>query len=570
MNSAWKWKATLALLSSLFAFWLVLPNFLDEDPTEQEQQVTKREWYSKLVPNTRLKLGLDLQGGVHMVLGIDMNRAMVNEADRYIRDLKDYLPKKDVSIASISRDFNSTQIKLELAKAEDSKTFERYIEENFPYIDILEHSKGSSDYLLDINSEHRSEVEKQTIDQALATLRRRLDEFGVAEPTIQAHGTDQIVVQLPGLDDPQKARRILGRTAQLEFKLVDDETLATNLEVLFQEAKAKLPKDFTADQLNRELIGKIPSGTQVLVEEEIDPTTKEVLQTPYLLKAETLLTGDMLEDARIGADEYGNPIVQMTMNAQGAILFEKVTGENVGRRMAIVLDDKVQSAPQIRDKIGGGRAQISLGEFKPRNELIEEAKELSMVLRAGALPAPVEIRQNSAVGPSLGRDSIERGLKAMLIGVFLVILFMAFYYRVSGIMADIAVVVNILFTFACLGALHATLTLPGIAGIIISVGMAVDANVIIYERIREELKTGKSIRLAIEAGYERAHLTIIDSNLTTIITGLVLLEFGTGPIKGFAITMIFGLIANYFTALWFTRLAFEWITTKFQPERLSI
>jgi protein-export membrane protein SecD len=569
MNSAWRWKAGASLLAVLIAVWFVLPNLYDEP--ESKEAAAKRPWYEKILPGSRVRLGLDLQGGINMVLGVDLRRALMNEADRHVRDLKDYLPKEKIQYDTIEREFDSTQIKVKLKSPEDQSAFEKYLTSNFPTVAVAEHNAKEAVYALDINQDKKADVEKQTIDQALETLRSRLDEFGVSEPSIQARGNDQIIIQLPGMDDPKRASSVLGRTAQLEFKIVDDESVeGSRLDLMVQEAKTGLPKTFKIEDLNRALRGKIPSGTQVLFKEDRDSTTGQVLQTPYLLKAEARITGDMLEDARIGVDENNLPTVNLVFNARGTTLVDEVTGQSLGKRLAIILDDKVQSDPVIRARISNGRPQITFGALRSRQEIYDEAKDLSLVLRAGALPAPVEILQNSAVGPSLGRDSIEKGMRAMLIGVALVILFMAFYYRLSGVAADIAVLVNVIFTFACLGALHATLTLPGIAGIIISVGMAVDANVIIYERIREELKAGKPIKAAIEAGYDRAHLTIIDSNLTTIITALVLLQYGTGPIKGFAITLIFGLIANYFTALWFTRLTYEWVITKFQPARLSI
>jgi protein-export membrane protein SecD len=563
MSSAWRWKAYTSILCSLVAVWLVLPNFTDENDAQ---------WLRKLLPNTKVQLGLDLQGGIHMVLGIDLRRALMNESDRFIRDLKDYLPTdQKVEIASIGRDYDSTEITLVLQKPDDADKFEKFLRDKFSYLSIVSFDKGSATYRLDIDPERRKTVETQTVEQALETLRDRLDEFGVAEPSIQARGTDQIIVQLPGMDDPKRAESVLGRTAQLEFKIVDEESLSpTQVTLMVEEAKKTLPKNFKIETLNQALRAKLPPGTQVLMKEDRDPTTRNVQQMPILVKAETLLTGDTLEDARIGVDEYNMPTVNLVFDPRGTAITDKITGENLGKKLAIILDDNIQSDPVIQARISNGRPQITFGSLRTRAEVMQEAKDLSLVLRAGALPAPVEILQNSVVGPSLGRDSIEKGFRAMLIGVSLVVLFMAFYYRASGVVADLALFMNVVFTLGCLGLLHATLTLPGIAGIIISVGMAVDANVIIYERIREELKAGKSVRAAIEAGYDRAHLTIIDSNLTTIITGLVLLQYGTGPIKGFAITLILGLIANYFTALWFTRLTYDWIVSKFNPVRLSI
>ncbi len=577
MSTEWKWKAGIALFFTLVALWFVVPSFIDLPPETQQVSGERKDesedvpWYLKILPQSKIKLGLDLQGGIHMVLGIDLNRALLNDADRYVRDLKDFLPKEKIDIESVEREFASTKLTLKLQNKEDSDAFESFIQDKFNVLVILDRNPSEGSYVLDLDPQKKSEHEHQVVSQALETLRNRLDEFGVAEPSIQAQGKDRIVVQLPGMDDPTRARNVLGRTAQLEFKIVDDESLnEIALENLVAEAKKQLPSKFKIEELNRVLHGKLPSGTQVLMKEEKDPTTGKILETSYLLKATAPLSGEMLEDARIGVGEYNQPVVNLRFNPRGTEILDQLTNENINKKLAIILDDKVQSDPVIRARISDGRPQITFGSLKERNEIMEEAKDLAMVLRAGALPAPVEILESRTVGPSLGRDSIEHGLKAILVGVFLVILFMALYYKMSGIAADIALLVNVLFILACLGALHATLTLPGIAGMLISIGMAVDANVIIYERIREELRAEKPIKTAIELGYDRAHLTILDSNLTTAIAGFVLLEFGTGPIKGFAITLIFGLIGNYFTALWFTRLFYEWIVTRFQPQRLSI
>ncbi len=551
------------MLSLFLGAWFVIPNFVEVPEKDTP-------WYLKLLPSSQVKLGLDLQGGIHMVLGIDLNRALMNEADRYMSELKEFLPKSEIEVAEMTREFDSTSITLLLKdKADDSK-LKAYLRDKFTVLEVSSEDPGAGSFVLDIVEERKTTVEQETINQALETLRSRLDEFGVAEPSIQARGKDRIIIQLPGMDDPTRAKNVLGRTAQLEFKIVDESMQPIALETLVAGVRKTLSAKASMEELNRALQGKIPPGTQVLFKEERDSTTNNVVQTPLLLQAQTMVTGDMLDDARVGVGEYNEPIVNLAFNPHGAEVFENVTGANINKRMAIILDDTIQSDPVIRTRIGGGRAQITFGSLSSREQLLNEAKDLSLVLRAGALPAPVEILENRAVGPSLGRDSIEAGFKAMLVGALLVLIFMVLYYRLSGIAADLALVANLMFIFASLGALHATLTLPGIAGILISLGMAVDANVLIYERIREELKSGKPVKAAVELGYDRAHLTILDSNLTTIIVGIVLMEFGTGPIKGFAITLIFGLIANYFTALWFTRLAFEWVLNRFRPERWSI
>lgn len=569
MPFAWRTKAITAVLALALAVYFILPNFMSAPP--EKDQPDKRPWFERMLPRSAVRLGLDLQGGIHMVLGIDLQRALYNEADRLMRDLREFAPERGVEISSVERSFDETELKVQLKNVKDDEKFEKFIQNEFSVLVVTDRNAKEGTFVLNIDPQKKSQIEQGTVEQALQTLRNRLDEFGVAEPSIQAQGKDRIIVQLPGMDDPQRARNVLGRTAQLEFRIVEEESMPPQeLELLVREAKKTLPAKFSSQDLTRTLRDKLPPNTVVMMKEEKDPTTGSVSQMPSLVKAEAPLTGDMLEDARIGQDEYNMPTVNLVFNPRGTQILDQLTGDSIGRKLAIILDDVIQSDPVIRSKISNGRPQITFGQLKTRNETLQEAKDLSMVLRAGALPAPVEVLENRTVGPSLGRDSIERGMKAILIGVLMVVIFMAIYYQLAGVMADFAVIVNVLFTLACLGALHATLTLPGLAGILISVGMAVDANVIIYERIREELRAGKSIKSAVEAGYDRAHLTIIDSNLTTIITAVVLLQYGTGPIKGFAVTLILGLIANYFTALWLTRIGFEWILHKFELKRLSI
>ncbi|MFH1263265.1 MAG: protein translocase subunit SecD [Pseudomonadota bacterium] len=571
MPRAWQWKTGTAFFFTMLAVWFSIPNFVDMPETKEARE--QAPWFIRILPNSKIKLGLDLQGGIHMVLGIDLDRAMLNESDRMARDLKEFGARQEIKIDAIDREFDSTKLKVKLASGEESDKFERFLSDHFNVLITVASEPTKGTYTLDLDPQRHAETEKQTVSQALETLRNRLDEFGVAEPSIQAQGRDRIVVQLPGMDDPVRARNVLGRTAQLEFRIVDDESLKGDrfaLENLVTEAKKTLPKKYKIGDLNRAVHDKLPPGTEILMKEDRDPTTDQVTEVPLLVKLSSGLTGDKLEDARIGSGEFNTPTVNLRFNPAGAEILDGITRDSIGKRLAIVLDDKIQSDPVIRARISDGRPQITFGSLKSQQELLQEAKDLSLVLRAGALPAPVEILESRTVGPTLGRDSIESGMKAILVGVLAIVLFMAAYYRMSGVAADLALIVNIVFILACLGALHATLTLPGIAGILISIGMAVDANVLIYERIREELRNGKSINDAIELGYDRAHLTILDSNLTTVIAGLVLLEFGTGPIKGFAVTLIFGLIANYFTALWFTRLAYEWIMLRFKLERLSV
>jgi preprotein translocase subunit SecD len=396
--------------------------------------------------------------------------------------------------------------------------------------------------VLVLDSKQAEQIKKNAVDQALETIRNRIDQFGVSEPEITLQGTDRILIQLPGVKDPQRAKSLIGRTALLEFKLVDEE-----------------------GDLEAALKGNIPEGDIILYQRSVDPKTGGVKKIPYLLKEKTLMTGEVLKDARVALDsQFHEPYIALEFDDIGAKLFEQITGANVKKRLAIILDDNVYSAPVIQERIAGGRAQIT-GRFTT-----DEANELAIVLRAGALPAPVKIIEERTVGPSLGQDSIRQGIVSILISAALIVLFMIFYYRVSGVVADIALILNVILVFAVLSLLRATLTLPGIAGLVLSVGMAVDANILIHERIKEELRWGKTIRAAIDQGYHRAFTTIIDSNLTTVIAALFLYQFGTGPVRGFAVTLFWGIVANIFTAVFITRWVFDYLTLKVKIKKLSI
>jgi preprotein translocase subunit SecD len=350
------------------------------------------------------------------------------------------------------------------------------------------------------------------------------------------------VVELPGIKDAARAVQLIGKTARLEFRLVDEQ---------------RSPEEA--------LQGRIPDGSEILYERRVNKQTGEVSRLPFLLRKQTLLTGDALTNAevRIGS-QFNEPYVSIEFDSDGARRFERITSDNVGKRLAIVLDNTVYSAPVIRERISGGQAQIT-GSFT-----MEEARDLAIVLRAGALPAPVRIEYESIIGPSLGQDSIRQGLTAGLIGGALVVLFVLIYYRLSGLVANVALGLNVLLLLAGLGYFHATLTLPGIAGIVLTLGMAVDANVLIFERIREELRLGKPSRAAVEAGFARAWSAILDGNVTTLIAAAMLFQFGTGPIKGFAVTLSLGLLANLFTAVFICKFIFE-AALAFRPiQRLSI
>ncbi len=388
----------------------------------------------------------------------------------------------------------------------------------------------------------KEETARDATERALEVIRNRIDALGVTEPVIQKAGEDCILVQLPGIKDPERAIEIIGKTALLEFKLVNDD----------------------AELLDKALSGDIPEEYEIAYLVKKDERGIPRQGPPLLLKRQAELTGSGLKDAYVGIDDNGLPEVRLEFNREGARKFAKITSDNIEKRLAIVLDGKVFSAPVIRDRIPSGKAQIS-GRFT-----MEEAKDLAIILRAGALPAELSIIQKRIVGPSLGRDSIKKGATSAILGAILVVLFMVIYYAASGMIANFALFLNILIILAILAFFKATLTLPGIAGIALTIGLAVDANVLIFERIREELKIRKAIRSSIDAGYERALVTIVDSNLTTVIAGFVLFLFGTGSIKGFGLTLTVGILANIFTAVFVTKLIFDFICSQYRVERLSI
>jgi preprotein translocase subunit SecD len=400
-------------------------------------------------------------------------------------------------------------------------------------------------------------IKDSAINQALETIRNRIDQFGVAEPLIQRQGLKQIVVQLPGIKEPKRAKDLIKETALLEFKMLDESSkLALDL-------PQRVPKG-KEEELLKPFLDKLPEGDEILFEKVVDKDTGREFRIPYLVKKRVMLAGDVLSDARVSIGQFNDPYVLVTFDAKGSREFDRITAENVKKRMAIVLDNTVYSAPVIQERISGGRAQIT-GSFT-----MQEANDLAIVLRAGALPAPLKIIQDLTVGPSLGRDSIEKGIRSTLIAGAVVVLFMVIYYRLSGVIADFALTLNLICLIGVLAGLNATLTLPGIAGIILTIGMGVDSNVLIFERIREELRQGKPVRLAVDGGYDKALLTIIDSHVTTLITGLALFLFGTGPIKGFAVTLCLGIAINLFTALVGTKVVFDAINQHRKVEHLSI
>jgi len=530
--------SALALLSLLF----LAPNFLGKK--DSSGTVEMPGWWPSFLPSDAIHLGLDLQGGSHLVLEVKLDKAVENHMERLKNELTNSFREKGISGVSVERvDATQLQIKAAAASVERVRSILKADFANLSEVKTPQTSAAGTDFYMTLNREETRALRDYIVDQSLETIRNRIDQFGVSEPIIQRQGINTILVQLPGIQDPQRAKDIIGKTALLEFKLVDDN-------VNPEEAVKNGP----------------PPGRQVLFGQVGKGAAgASPAKVPYVLEARTLMTGEYIQDAKVRpGQQLQGPYVELILNDQGARLFEQITAANVKRRMAIVLDNNVYSAPVIQERIGGGRASIT-GSFD-----IKEARDLSIVLRAGALPAPVEIVEERTVGPSLGRDSITQGLTSFAVGGALVVLFMIAYYKGAGLVADVALVFNVLFMAAILAGFQAVLTLPGIAGIVLTIGMAVDANVLINERIREEIRAGRSVRSAIEAGYQNALPAILDSNVTTFLSGVILFQFGTGPIKGFAVTLCVGILTTVVTAVYLTRVYYDYRIGAHRLERISI
>lgn len=493
----------------------------------------------------KINLGLDLQGGMHIVLEVDTDKAIEGKIDNAAAQIRKDLESEQLDYTFVRKQ-NVYNVAVGLSDAKDRQKVVDTIDKNYPYLTQVSLDDNEKSILLGMKNADENRWRQDAVDQSIEVLRNRIDEFGVAEPLIQKQGSNKIVVQLPGLEDPDEALNLIGKTAVLSFHLVDENVTA-------EAIKAGLQAQ--------------PIDVALLPYKMTDPVTGGTMPSTVMMavKKEPVLTGSYLMDAEVMVSPQDNrPYVAIKFDPTGAKLFEEITKNNLQRNLAIVLDGTIYSAPTIQTVISGGEASIS-GSFT-----FKEANNLAIVLKAGSLPAPVTVAENRTVGASLGDDSIKSGVTASITGFILIVLFIGIYYRLSGINADIALVLNLLLILAVLAQFKATLTLPGIAGIMLTLGMAVDANVLIFERIREELRKGRTVINAIDIGYSKALSAIIDSNLTSLIAAVVLFQFGTGPIKGFAITLSIGLIASMFTAIFVTRTIFMSFMYKRTIKHLSI
>jgi preprotein translocase subunit SecD len=528
-----RWKALAIILTALVVCLCAVPNFFAE-----AQVKTWPVWAQR-----HIVLGLDLQGGSYLLLEVDSNYVKKEKLDQIRDDVRRTL--RDAKIGYTGLVVRNDAVEVRISKDGDAQNALAKLRELSQPLGGLLGSSGQRSLevsdagggliRLTVPQAAITERVRQTIEQSIQIVERRVNQLGTVEPVIQRQGTDRILVQVPGLQDPTELKRILGKTAKMEFRMVD----------------TTVPAD-------QALQGRAPPDSDVLM-------SSTSPKTPYVIKKQILVSGGDLTDAQPGFDQRsGEPIVSFRFNTSGSRKFAQATSENVGQPFAIVLDNEVISAPVIREPITGGSGQIS-GSFT-----VQAANELAILLRAGALPAPLTVIEERTVGPGLGQDSIEKGELAAYVGSILVIVFMLLTYRLFGVFANIAVAINVAMIFGVLSLLNATLTLPGIAGIVLTVGIAVDSNVLIYERIREELRGGRNAISAIDAGFRRALSTILDSNITTFIAAAVLFYIGTGPVRGFAVTLGVGIITTVFTAFTLTSLIVAgWVRWK-RPKTVPI
>jgi len=486
----------------------------------------------------RINLGLDLKGGMNLTLGVDMDKALQNALSVSGQDVRDRANEEKITIMRPRLNADA-RLEVVVPRSDQAASFEAMMKKWFPNLVQVASVPAASGrtYTFELSADMRKLTEEMTMEQVVRTIRNRIDQFGVAEPDIRQQSGNQVQVQLPGMTDAERAIQIIGQTAHLEFRLVRDDVDPNAM--MLPSGTARFP-----------LIVKGAGGT--------------VSESIIVLDSEPLMGGENITNARPAFNEFGQAYVALEFNRRGADSFERITGENIKKRMAIVLDGKVYSAPTIQDRISGGKASIT-GNFTT-----EEAQDLAIVLRAGSLPTPVSILEERTVGPSLGKESINSGIIASLVGAAAVIIIMPLYYGLSGVIADLMLCFTILTLMAGMTLFGATLTLPGIAGVVLTIGMSVDANVLIFERIREELKAGMTAFEAIQAGFNRASESILDSNLTTLLTAAVLYQFGTGPIRGFAVTLSLGILASMFTAIFVSRAIFELWVKRSSTQKISV
>ncbi len=594
-TNTWTVRLLLTLGVVLIGAYLITPTiyyFSLSDAALAEVQKDKnafKDYLPSWAPQSHIVPGLDLQGGVHMVLGIDLDKAIADKARRIATRMRDDLAEKKIeaTVEHLGEQGKGDRVRATFKDAAGEETFAKDIADD--YGDLAEVDRSGTAITFRVHPDWVNRIRTDAVDQTIKTIGNRIDKMHVTEPSISKRGSDQVQVQLPGYTNPEEAKSLIGRTAQLEFQMCDDQSdfmtkvanvpAWANLEQSgFQRKDGQYVQDIYLEfpeerlkEMRTFLAGKLPPGL-VMKYGRLDARGGQTAKMrTYTLNDDVTLTGDDLENAQVamGSPEQPQPYVVLDFSPTGKQIFAELTTKNVGKRMAIVLEDIVDSAPVINEPITGGTAQITMGGSRTREEMLRDANQLSLVLKAGALPAPVTFREERSVGPSLGRDSIEQAKKACLVGAILVTMFMLVTYKLGGLIAVVCAALNIFLVLAVMSFFNASLSLPGIAGLLLTVGMAVDANVITNERVREEFVAGKTARAAVDSGYGSAFSAIFDTNVTTAIAGLVCLQFGSGPVQNFATTLLIGIVSTMFTAVFVSRILFD-IYTRNDRETLWI
>lgn len=591
MDKSWYWRLSLVLGLLLLALYAAAPSFLyfTAAPEVRRSRDKLKELIPSYLPASRVSFGIDLQGGLHLVMGVDADKAVQNRTDRVGDEIVEAMQEKGKTLSSVTRPGNEPVLEIVLSAESDWDALREIIEDRRDTFELR--SRSGAVVQLAMRGEYETQLRDDAVAQALKTLRNRIDKYGVTEPEVRRRGQSSILIQIAGLtaEDQEVIKGdIIGRTAQLEFKLVDDDSqyfanlggkLPDGVELSFDgfrgegDRMVQSPFLFAKDRklLEQVVAQNPPAADRTVRYQRMDTAEGERWRT-YLLHRKTALTGDSLVAAGVIFDPDENQYaVSMQLDRRGADIFDKLTAANIKRRFAIVLDEVVDSAPVIQSRIPNGNARITLGSGARTNqEILADAKSLSVVLNAGALPAPVYPQEERTVGATLGDDAVNKGKTALVFVLALIGLIMLVYYRASGIIALCALSLNMLFLFAALAAFGSTLTLPGLAGLALTVGMAVDANIIQFERIREELGLGKGPRAAVDAGFDKAFSAIFDANVTTLLACIVLYQYGSGPIRGFATTLGVGVVINTFTAVVVPRLLFDYLARGRRVQELSI
>ena len=559
-------KARFTILSVSFLLGLIYlaPNLIS---------LKEYSWWPS---KNKLVYGLDIQGGLHLVLSADVDEIVQEKLNRQGIDIKEELAKKDISATVSTSETKPFFLFLKLEKETDREPAEEWIKKsNFSAnLQILE-SKQSTIKLAYYET-RVTNLKEDAIKQSIEVIRNRIDEFGVSEPLISAQGEDRILVQLPGIEDSKRAKELIQKTARLELAIVNQEFPPEKLQPLIQSTEKAGSYSMEDDtityreyvrRINADLKSKLPENSRIVFEKAPSALNMKAGKIPYLVDMNQSIQGGLLEDASVGFDpDTNNPLVSFRFQPEGRKLFSKLTGKSIGKQLAVILDNVLKSAPNVQSRISD-RGQISLGAGN-YEEILNEANMIATSLRAGALPAHLHQLEEKTVGPTLGQDSIDKGKKAGMIGLLLVILFMLFYYKSLGVIANFSLIANMYFLLALMSSLSATLTLPGIAGIILTIGMAVDANVIIFERIKEELRKGASLKLAIRDGFGNAFSAILDANITTAIVCFVLIYFSTGPVRGFAVTLFCGILSSLWTAIFLSRTIMDFLVVRFNWKKI--